>query len=293
MGLSSLLLLLLLLRVSAGRRYTLESICEGEFTLESLSEVRGSQVDVWEDLGESEPWWSVLSSDHFAGRRDLDNQQLRAFYETGEDLVTMALRGFQGPWTGGGIGEVAVDFGCGVGRIAKALAKRFQTVLCIDHSQRHLDTARFALERLEKPLADRVLTVRSTHAAADVSDQFLQRRRQRPDLVFSVLALQHMIPQLQVIAIENLCDMLAPDAIGFLQLLTFYSDSPYVAANCNPARAIAEPGMHLHYLPLNAALRHLALRGCRPLNHYACDNFVSIPFRNSSSHCIVFRREQP
>lgn len=42
----------------------------------------------------------------------------------------------------------------------------------------------------------------------------------RVDFVLSLLALQHMVPQLQIAALEHLCDALAPSGIGFIQLLT-------------------------------------------------------------------------
>lgn len=42
----------------------------------------------------------------------------------------------------------------------------------------------------------------------------------RADLVLSLLSLQHMIPQLQVAALEHLCDVLAFGGFGFVQLLT-------------------------------------------------------------------------
>jgi len=112
----------------------------------------------------------------------------------------------------------------------------------------------------------------------------------RADLVLSLLSLQHMIPQLQVAALEHLCDVLAFGGFGFVQLLTGYTPSPYVDADCNPSRAIEEPGMQLHFLPLHEANRHLALRGCTVLSTKPCDDHVAVPGRASTAHCIVFTR---
>lgn len=97
-----------------------------------------------------------------------------------------------------------------------------------------------------------------------------------------------MVPQLQVAAIEHLCDALAVGGLGYIQLLTNYSDAPYVNAACDPGRALAEPGMHLHYLPLSEVHDHLVSRGCRVADSQRCDDFVSIPTRNSTSHCVIF-----
>lgn len=53
-------------------------------------------------------------------------------------------------------------------------------------------------------------------------------------------------------------------------------------------RAIQEPGMQLHFLPLEEANRHLNLRGCDMLNNEPCDDHVSVPGRSSTAHCVVF-----
>jgi hypothetical protein len=55
-------------------------------------------------------------------------------------------------------------------------------------------------------------------------------------------------------------------------------------------RAIEEPGMQLHFLPLHEANRHLALRGCTVLSTKPCDDHVAVPGRASTAHCIVFTR---
>ena len=288
-----LLFLFLLLPFSfslSERTYTLrvDGCGEQEYTLSELEGIRDSQKDVWEELGTEQPWWSVLSSSENAGKRDLAGDELASFYASGDLLVSRALRTVDSvisdrnflPWTSGGVGAVAVDFGCGVGRLSKALAQRFFSVLCVDHSRRHLDAGRIALEKNDKSVAERVLMVHSTKAAADIEN--------KAQFALSALALQHMIPQLQAAALEHLCDSLKITGTGFLQLLTHYDDAPYVTAGCDPQRAIAEPGMHLHYLPLNEAIRHLHLRGCDTLHTEVCDDFVTIPQRNSSAHCLVF-----
>ena len=40
------------------------------------------------------------------------------------------------------------------------------------------------------------------------------------DFVLSLLAMQHMIPQLQIAALEHICDVLSASGLGFVQLLT-------------------------------------------------------------------------
>ena len=59
---------------------------------------------------------------------------------------------------------------------------------------------------------------------------------------------------------------------------------------CFRLRAVAEPDMQLHYLPLLEARRHLSERGCAVLATEACDDFVAIPGRDSTSHCLIFAK---
>ncbi|KAJ8601020.1 hypothetical protein CTAYLR_007964 [Chrysophaeum taylorii] len=281
------------------RLYTMEVCGHQEFTLESLEAVLESQRQVWEQLGIDRPWWSVLSSSEYDDKSALDDRQALEFYATGEEEVRRALeavdravasraRAAYLPWGGGGFGSVALDFGCGVGRLANALARRFFTVLCVDHSARHLDASRATVSRLFPRRAARVVPVPTTAAASELAGHLPSAAR--PEFVLSLLSLQHMIPQLQVAAVEHLCDALADGGLGYVQLLTGYSPAPFIDAHCDPARAVLEPGMQLHYLPLDEVVGHLAARGCRALGVERCDRFVSIPERNSTSHCVVFAK---
>mmetsp|Transcript_17137 Transcript_17137/g.58663 ORF Transcript_17137/g.58663 Transcript_17137/m.58663 type:complete len:261 (-) Transcript_17137:24-806(-) len=187
------------------------------------------------------------------------------------------------PWGGGAVGGVALDFGCGVGRLAAALATKFSTVICVDHSATHLDVARTSIARLHPSRSNRVVFVPTEAAGLEAAEAGV-------DFALSLLTLQHAVPQVQVAALEHMCDALRVGGLGYAQLLTFYEGSPYVQADCDPARAIGEPGMHLHFLPLAEATRHLAERGCAVLATSRCDGHVRIPNRNSESHCVTFAK---
>ena len=95
------------------------------YDMSDLATIAGSQRGVWEELGSVVPWWSVLSSPEFDGTNTLNEDKMRTFYETGEEAVAKALartaeiartHGARAVWSGGGIGSMAIDFGCGVGR---------------------------------------------------------------------------------------------------------------------------------------------------------------------------------
>jgi len=86
--------------------------------------------EVWESQARADPLGAVLSDPDRTGRR----WDLPAFMASGEELVSGVLaryRAFGGEWVDR---EVAVDFGCGVGRLTQPLARQFHRVIGVDIS---------------------------------------------------------------------------------------------------------------------------------------------------------------
>src|SRR5690349_588626 len=83
----------------------------------------------WTTLGEQDPLWAVyVAPGTKGGAWDVD-----AFFATGAAEVTASLAHARAlgllPATG-----VALDFGCGVGRLSAALATHFDRVVSVDIS---------------------------------------------------------------------------------------------------------------------------------------------------------------
>ena len=55
-------------------------------------------------------------------------------------------------------------------------------------------------------------------------------------------------------------------------------------------RALEEPGMQLHFLPLAEVYYHLRIRGCSVLDKQRCDDHVFVPGRDSTAHCVLFAK---
>ena len=84
-------------------------------------------TDNWQAFGEDDPLWAILShADKRGNRWDLDE-----FLETGEAEITEVLAEATGLVPSLAFGR-ALDFGCGVGRLTQALARRFATVDGVD-----------------------------------------------------------------------------------------------------------------------------------------------------------------
>jgi SAM-dependent methyltransferase len=129
----------------------------------------------WDDLAVLDPFWAVLSDPARKGGR----WQREEFLATGEAEVAGFLR------TGGELGYPrergrALDFGCGVGRITRALSGRFEECCGVDLSARMVELAR-------ELNADRANCRFLVNAAPDL--RLLESHTF--DLVVSVLVLQH------------------------------------------------------------------------------------------------------
>jgi SAM-dependent methyltransferase len=89
----------------------------------------------WNTLGETQPYFAVLTEDRFL-REQMSNEDREAFFASGEadiarifDLINFAPKS-------------ALDFGCGVGRLTRALAKRVDRVAGVDAAESMLRIAR-------------------------------------------------------------------------------------------------------------------------------------------------------
>lgn len=131
----------------------------------------------WEDMGDLDPCWAILTEPGTKyGKWDLEK-----FFETGSyeiSRLTSAAEKLglpkQHDW--------ALDFGCGVGRLTRALALQFQNVVGIDISQSMLRRA-VALN----PHTNCQFLLNDSESLPFPSEQF--------DLIYTALVLQHVPAQ--------------------------------------------------------------------------------------------------
>jgi SAM-dependent methyltransferase len=138
---------------------------------ESEPKASSQQARDWDDLATVDPLWAVLSADE---KRN-GGWRLDEFFATGEAEVERILA------TAEELGRPArrvqaLDFGCGVGRLTRALAKHFAEAVGVDISGSMVEQARR-------------LNASAENAAFEVADE-------PPggpfDLVVSNLVLQHL-----------------------------------------------------------------------------------------------------
>jgi len=175
------------------------------------------QARDWDDLALVDPFWAVLAAD---GKRG-GGWELSEFLSTGEADVEQILA------TASELGrpsrhERALDFGCGVGRLTRALARRFDEAVGIDVSERMLEHAR----RLN---AD---TPNVTFASSD------EPPPEPFDLVVANLVLQHLPSKaLARVYIGRLIKATRPDGLLVFQLPTKLP----LARRLQPRRRLYKP----------------------------------------------------
>jgi SAM-dependent methyltransferase len=132
----------------------------------------------WDALGRADPLWAIKFDPEKKGNR-WDREE---FFRTGEREVAELAA-----WLDGlgltPLGGRALDFGCGVGRLTQALARRFEEVDGVDIAPSMIELA----ERLDRSGGRcRYHLNAATDLAIFDDDRF--------DLVCSLLVLQHVQP---------------------------------------------------------------------------------------------------
>lgn len=156
----------------------------------------------WDHHATTDPLWAVLSFPDKSGGR----WTLREFMKTGEREIALLFHRF---------GELqltlpqrrALDFGCGVGRLTQALARRHQRVVGVDISPVMIDLAR-ALNHYP----DRVEYICTADTGLETlpSSSF--------DCIYTNIVLQHVAPETAVRYLGEFFRLLAPNGLLVFQL---------------------------------------------------------------------------
>jgi 2-polyprenyl-3-methyl-5-hydroxy-6-metoxy-1,4-benzoquinol methylase len=171
----------------------------------NLDELRAN----WNELGDIDPLWAILSVPEYKGNR----WKIEDFFRSGQSAVADILDRI-----GGELGlpiqhRSALDFGCGVGRLTQALADRFNDVHGVDIAPSMIDSARRynrAGHRCTYHLNER--------------DDLEIFEDSRFDFVLSEIVLQHMQPVYALRYISEFVRVLSPGGLLVFQ-------APYESVN--------------------------------------------------------------
>lgn len=159
----------------------------------------------WNELAESDPLWAILSNPSAKGNR----WKLNDFFATGDrELAPIFSRAaeLERPETFG----VALDFGCGVGRLTRAMSARFQRSVGVDISPSMIRQAREL--NSDRPGCD--FLVNSTPDLRQFPDGYF-------DFVYTSNVLQHLVHQESILGyVREFVRVLAARGLAVFQLPT-------------------------------------------------------------------------
>ncbi|MDI1296377.1 MAG: methyltransferase domain-containing protein [bacterium] len=214
----------------------------------------------WQIWGQTDPYYGVVSAPEF--RRDaVDLDQL---FLTGATYITDRLAMLERQL--GAIGRRrALDFGCGVGRVALPLAAQFDEVV-------GLDIASAMLAEAEKLRLQRGVL----NAHFRLSDDALGMAEGAFDFVHSYIVFQHIAVARGLPLIGRLLDRVAVGGLASIHVAIRRGDSPgralfYKARTRIPGfqrlvhhlrgKKASEPMMQMNEYPASAILSMMHLRG--------------------------------
>ena len=155
----------------------------------------------WNDFGEKDPLWAILSDPHKKGNK----WKIDEFFETGKreiDTIFTALekKGIHFPR------KKALDFGCGVGRVTQALALYFDDVLGVDIAPSMIR------------LAQQLNRHRTCTFLLNTTDDLRQFPDSTFDFIYSNITLQHIAPRYTKKYIKEFIRVLIPGGLLLFQL---------------------------------------------------------------------------
>jgi SAM-dependent methyltransferase len=153
---------------------------------------------IWSDFGRRDPLWYVLSSRGRRGGKWSEDD----FFRTGRHSVDLVLRSLSDLNIHLKT-EVALDFGCGVGRLTQALAEHFELVYGVDASPTMIAHAE-AYNRHGSACRFLVNNVESLSMFPECSF----------DIVLSDVTLQHVRPEVSKHYVEEFLRVLRPGGVA-------------------------------------------------------------------------------
>jgi SAM-dependent methyltransferase len=159
----------------------------------------------WEELAAVDPLWAILAAPEARGGR----WQLDEFFASGEVEIAQVLE------LAKGLGfpkqhEQALDFGCGVGRLTRALAGHFREAVGVDISAEMIRLARELNEG------------RNCRFELNVTPDLAAFESDSLDFVYSALVLQHL-PRKELIRtyLGEFLRVLRPGGLAVFQTLAY------------------------------------------------------------------------
>jgi 2-polyprenyl-3-methyl-5-hydroxy-6-metoxy-1,4-benzoquinol methylase len=225
----------------------------------------------WEYYGKEDPYYGVLTQERYTAKK-LSEEAKEEFFATGERYVESVLKTVRDHLDPSFRPTRALDFGCGVGRLALPLARVSDSVVGVDVSESMLAIAE--ANGREQGLAN-VTFVKGDDSLSRVSGRF--------NFVHSFIVFQHIPPNRGAVIFKRLIDLLQDNGIGVLHVTYSYAGTvrlgrkllkaakqslPFFAGTLNvlKGKPFGEPTMQMNEYDLNQLLRILQESDCHDIH---------------------------
>lgn len=160
----------------------------------------------WEQFGTLDPYFGVCSDPAFRGTTT-DPAIREKFFRSGEEHVDRVFSVFRDYVSRDFNPRRALDFGCGVGRVAIPLARRIDEVTGVDVSTSMLNEAR---QNADASGVRNLTLLPSDDRLGNLPRDF--------DFVHSFIVFQHIPPARGLVLLQDLLTRLVPGGFGALHL---------------------------------------------------------------------------
>ena len=162
-------------------------------------------TNTWDHYGKHDPYFGVLSSDEFRGAGE-EGPARDKFFRTGVDQVEQFLSIAELAFGSVTRGR-ALNYGCGVGRLSRALSDRFTSVIGVDLSPDMITEAR-----------------RNTADRPNLSFELAESMGEdKVDFVISKIVFQHIPPATGLQILTRLAARLDPGGQGVIDMPIAYT----------------------------------------------------------------------
>ena len=211
---------------------------EVEVDAVTLATLLRRTTEQWTALGEKDPYWSVLSDEKF--RIESFETHSQSFWDSGVFVLNELDDVINQHSISVNYGTV-VELGCGVGRLTRFLAERFEHTIALDISPGNLEICR----------AETRTTKGSVEPTLIQNPQELEKLPHF-DLFVSYIVLQHNPPPIQYFVLNSALKLLRPGGLAMFQVPTMGMNYEFVVKNYLSEKA-AE--MDMHVLPFSAIFK--------------------------------------
>lgn len=180
--------------------------------------------DDWNVLADENPYWAVMSSDKYKGK-ELSPEMRGEFFASGAALVEHDLNFIRTRVAPNFSPAVAVDFGCGVGRLSIPLSRVVPTVHSVDVAPAMLDLC-----------AKNAAAVGITNIRLGESEAFVGGDVEF-DWFYSRIVLQHIPPVVGLSILRKLLPRLRPRGVASFNV-TFARDATHAGVISEHARYV-------------------------------------------------------